>query len=216
MLQYGLFVDGVHLCSLGSPPDIVPAVKVMRKPQDITIDRTLLIYVLHVAESKEFAMVSDVKLQQLVFLAELQMLGKGLRGFHFEFMRYPYGAFSKDLDNDLLALRKKERLQNFDLVGQAEECIPLLEEAIPGVEANEKIMELIHTVIEAYGSQDLDQIAKSVEDVEISAVDRPEEKIRIRDIPFHSMVLVPSRIEVTGEFSLPPKTLSQLNTALGL
>ncbi len=65
----------------------------MRKPNDITIDRTLLIYVLHLAESKEFSMVSDVKLQQLVFLAELQMLGKGFRGFHFEFMRYPYGAF---------------------------------------------------------------------------------------------------------------------------
>ena len=188
----------------------------MRKPNDITIDRTLLIYVLHLAESKEFSMVSDVKLQQLVFLAELQMLGKGLRGFHYEFMRYPYGAFSKDLDNDLLAMRKKERLENFDVVGQAEDCIPLLEEAIPGVEANEQIMEIIQAVVETYGSKDLGEISKSVEDVEISVVDRPEDKIVILDIPFHSMMLVPSRIDVTGEFSFLPKTLSQLNTALGL
>ncbi len=190
--------------------------KNMRKPQDITIDRTLLIYVLHVSESKEFSMVSDVKLQHLVFLAELQMLGKGLRGFHYEFMRYPYGVFSKDLDNDLLAMRKKERLQNFDVVGQAEECIPLLEAAVPGVEVNEQILEIIQTVVETYGAQDLGEIAKSVEAVEISVVDQPEEKIQILDIPFHTMMLVPSRIEVTGELTLPPKTLSQLNKALGL
>ena len=188
----------------------------MRKPTDITIDRTLLIYILHLVEAKEFSMVSDVKLQQLVFLAELQMLGKGLRGFHYEFMRFPYGAFSKDLDNDLLALRKKERLQNFDVVGEAENCIPLLEKVVSGVEAHEQILEIIQTVVETYGGQDVGAITKSVEDVELSAVDRPEEKLFIRDIPFHSMVLVPSRIDVTGEFTLQPKTLAQLNTALGL
>lgn len=188
----------------------------MRKPIDITIDRTLVTFVLHLSESKEFSMVSDVKLQHLVFLAELQMLGKGLRGFHYEFIRYPYGVFSKDLDNDLLAMRKKERLQNFDVVGQAEDCIPLLEAAITGVEAHEQIMEIIQTVIETYGAQDLGEIAKSVEDIEISAVDKPEEKIQILDIPFHAMMLVPSRIEVTGELTFPPKTLFQLNKALGL
>ncbi len=192
----------------------------MRKPQEITIDRTLLVYGLHLAEEKKYSMVSDVKVQQLIFLAELQMLGKGVRGLHYEFMRFPYGAFSKDLDNDLLALRKKERLQNFDVVGPAEECIPLLdalldEEVASGGETNEQVMEILRSVVETYGPQDVGAITKSVEDVEISVVDRPEEKLYIRDIPFHSIVLVPSRIEVTGEFSVPPKTLSLLNKALG-
>jgi len=77
-------------------------------------------------------------------------------------------------------------------------------------------MEIIQTVVENYGGQDLDEIAKSVEDVEISVVDRPEEKILIKDIPFHSIILVPSRIEVTGEMTLSPKIISQLNSALGL
>ena len=57
--------------------------------------------------------MSDVKFQQLIFLSELQMFGKGLKGFHFEFMRFAYGAFSKDVDNDLLFLRRKERVENF-------------------------------------------------------------------------------------------------------
>lgn len=197
------------------PIDKGPTTFFMRTPQDISIDRTLLVYVLRLAESKEFSMVSDVKVQQLIFLAELQILGKGLRGLHYEFMRFPYGAFSKDLDNDLLALRKKERLQNFDVVGQAEDCIPLLEESIAGVEANEQIMEILDTVVETYGPQDVGEITTSVENVEISVVDRPEEKLCVRDIPFHVIVLVPSRIEVTGEFSVPPQTLALLNKALG-
>lgn len=190
----------------------------MRKPLDITIDRTLLVYALHLAQEKECSMVSDVKVQQLIFLAELQMLGKGVRGLHYEFMRFPYGAFSKDLDNDLLALRKKERLQNFDVVGPAEECIPLLDVELDedvSREANEQVMEILQSIVETYGPQDVGEITKSVEDVEISVVDQPEEKLCVRDIPFHSIVLVPSRIEVTGEFSVPPKTLSLLNKALG-
>ncbi len=186
----------------------------MRKPQEITIDRTLLIYGLHLAREQDCSMVSDVKVQQLIFLAELQMLGKGVRGLHYDFMRFPYGAFSKDLDNDLLALRKKERLQNFDVVGQAEDCIPLLAQEAAG-EANEQVLEILQSVVETYGPQEVGEITKSVEDVEISVVDRPEEKLCVRDIPFHSIVLVPSRIEVTGEFSIPPKTLSLLNKALG-
>ena len=188
----------------------------MRKPQEITIDRALLVYALFLAQEQECAMVSDVKVQQLIFLAELQMFGKGLRGLHYEFMRFPYGAFSKDLDNDLLALRKKERLQNFDVVGQAEDCIPLLDEEVAsGTEVNEQVMEILRSVVEIYGPQEVGEITKSVEDVEITVVDRPEEKLCVREIPFHSIVLVPARIEVTGEFSIPPKALPLLNKALG-
>jgi hypothetical protein len=53
----------------------------MRQPNQITVDRALLLYVLHRAEP--FGLLSDVKLQQLCFLCELQMFGKGFKGFHF-------------------------------------------------------------------------------------------------------------------------------------
>ena len=66
-----------------------------------------------------------MKLQQLCFLCELQTFAKGV-GFHFEFFRFAYGAFSKDLDNDLTSLRRKGRVENFTVSDQAkEEVIPL-------------------------------------------------------------------------------------------
>ena len=168
----------------------------MRKPQEITVDRTLLIYGLHLAQEQDCFMVSDVKVHQLIFLAELQMLGKGVRGLHYEFMRFPYGAFSKDLDNDLLALRKKERLQNFDVVGSAEDCIPLVEEEVtPGVEANEQVVEILQSVVETYGPQDVGEITKSVEDVEISVGRSTRGKIMCpgHSVSFHRACSLPHR-----------------------
>ena len=85
----------------------------MRKPNQITIDRAMLLYLLELGEAHGVG--SDVKLQQIAFLAELQLFGKRLKGLHFEFFRFAYGAFSKDLDNDLTSLRRRERVENFSL-----------------------------------------------------------------------------------------------------
>lgn len=186
----------------------------MRKPNQITVDRALLLYVLHLAEP--IGLLSDVKLQQLCFLCELQTFGKGFKGFHFEFFRFAYGAFSKDLDNDLTSLRRKERVENFTLSDYAkEEVIPLLLKGIEGVETNEKVKEIIDAVVTAYGPQDNGAITSSVEAVELSTPQQPEFKIPIRDIVFHTTLLVPHRIEAQAEFTFAPAILAKLNAAMG-
>ncbi|MFQ5574857.1 MAG: hypothetical protein ACE5E0_04450, partial [Terriglobia bacterium] len=120
----------------------------MRKPNQIAIDRALLLYLLQLGE--EHGIGSDVKLQQLTFLAELQMFGKGLKGFHFEFFRFAYGAFSKDLDNDLTSLRRKERVENFSLSDNATEAVEILLKGVEGVETNEKVVEILQAVLNTY------------------------------------------------------------------
>jgi uncharacterized protein YwgA len=186
----------------------------VRTPNQIAIDRALLLYVLQLAEP--LGQLSDVKLQQLCFLCELQTFAKGLKAFHFEFFRFAYGAFSKDLDNDLTSLRRKGRIENFTVSDQAkEEAIPLLLRAIEGEEANEKVKDIIDAVVSAYGPQDSGTITNSVESVQLSTPQDPELKIPIRDIVFHTTLLVPHRIDVQAEFTLPPVIVTQLNTVLG-
>ena len=186
----------------------------MRQPHQIAVDRALLLYVLHLAEPH--GLLSDVKLQQLCFLCELQLFGKGLKGFHFEFFRFAYGAFSKDLDNDLTSLRRKERIENFSLPDQVhEDVLPLIEQGVAGVETNEKVIEILKAVIAAYGPQDSGTITSSVEAVELSTPQDPEFKIPIRDIVFHTTLLVPHRIDVQAEFAFPPTLLPKLNQAMG-
>jgi len=186
----------------------------VRTPNQIAVDRALLLYVLQLAEP--LGQLSDVKLQQLCFLCELQTFAKGLKAFHFEFFRFAYGAFSKDLDNDLTSLRRKGRIENFTVSDQAkEEAIPLLLRAIEGGEANEKVKDIIDAVVAAYGPQDSGTITNSVESVQLSTPQDPELKIPIRDIVFHTTLLVPHRIEVQAEFTLPPVIVTKLNTVLG-
>ena len=80
---------------------------------------------------------------------------------------------------------------------------------------NEKVAEALQGVVETYGPQDSSTITTSVEDVELYVPELPEEKLPIRDISFHSTLLVPSRIEVQGEFTLPSASISKLNAAMG-
>ncbi|OGW66756.1 MAG: hypothetical protein A3H49_05075 [Nitrospirae bacterium RIFCSPLOWO2_02_FULL_62_14] len=185
----------------------------MRKPDQITIDRALLVSLLHLAEPH--GLLNDVKLQQLAFLSELQMFNKGVKGLHWEFFRYAYGAFSKDLDNDLMSLRRKERVENFSVSEEAQAVVGLLQETSKGVEANEQVLGILEAVVTNYAPQDTGAITYSVEAVELSTPEQPDFKLAIRDISFHTTLLVPHRIEVKGEFSVPPAVLAKLNAAMG-
>ncbi len=186
----------------------------MRTPSQILVDRVLLLYILQLAEPH--GLLSDVKLQQLCFLCELQTFAKGFKALHFEFFRFAYGAFSKELDNDLTSLRRKGRIENFTVSDQAkEEAIPLLLTAIEGVEAHEQVQEIIEAVVAAYAPQDSGTITNSVEAVQLSTPQDPELKIPIRDIVFHTTLLVPHRIDVQAEFTIPPAIAGKLNAAMG-
>ena len=85
----------------------------MRSPADTTIDRLLLLYLLKI--SAPFGIDGDVKLQDLVFLSELQMFGKQATGFHYRFFRYAYGGYSKELADDFLALSDEEPMLCLEL-----------------------------------------------------------------------------------------------------
>ena len=58
-------------------------------------------------------------------------------------------------------------------------------------------------------------LLKGIETVELSTPQDPELKIPIRDIVFHTTLLVPHRIEVQAEFTYPPAILAKLNAAMG-
>lgn len=185
----------------------------MRKPQEVSVDRALLLYLLHLLEP--YGWLSDVKFQQLVFLSELYMFGKNLKGLHFEFMRFAYGAFSKDADNDLVVLRRKERLENFSLTEKAHPVLDLVDQAAQDSDVNRQIMDIVRETASTYGPRDTSEVMKAVETIELSPADNLDQKLAIRDISFHSILLVPSRIEVVGEWTFTPQQLARLNMALG-
>ena len=102
-----------------------------------------------------------------------------------------------------------------DVTEEAKRVVELIDQVVKNVEANEQVMDILRTVVETYGHQDTSTIMSSVEAVELSPADNPEQKLSIRDISFHTIMLVPSRIETTEAITLSAPQVRQLNTAMG-
>jgi hypothetical protein len=84
-------------------------------------------------------------------------------------------------------------------------------------ETNAQVLDILNAVVTnmpRYAPQDTDKLSKSVEAVENSSP-LSGFKLAIETVYFHTILLVPSRIETKREFTLPASVLARLNAALG-
>jgi len=191
----------------------------VRSPSDTTVDRLLLLYLLKVAAP--FGIDGDVKFQQLVFLSELQMLGKQAKGFHYRFFRYAYGGYSKELADDFVALGAKKLLDPaaWKLSAAGETVVKVIPGAVSGRAENETVATIIQDVVGAYGKFDSSSIVPEVEKIELVLPEKPDadaegvtqqETLPIGHVSFHATLLVPERIETPAEFKLKDDLLTAL------
>jgi hypothetical protein len=195
----------------------------VRSPADTILDRLLLLYLLKIAAP--FGIDGDVKLQQLVFLSELQLFGKQATGFHYRFFRYAYGGYSKELADDFAALGVKKLLNplTWTLAPGGETVVKV----IPGVakdrSENETVLSIIQDIVRAYGKYDSSSIVPEVEKIELLLPEKPDadaegiaqqESLPIGHISFHATLLVPERIETPVRFELKPDLLTVLQDLL--
>jgi hypothetical protein len=191
----------------------------VRSPADTTIDRLLLLYLLKVAAP--YGIDGDVKFQQLVFLCELQMFGKQTEGFHYRFFRYAYGGYSKELQDDFVALGAKKFLDPaaWKLTQAGEAVIKVIPGAVTGVAENEAIASIIQDIVRAYGKYDSSTIVPAVEKIELILPEKPDadaegvsqqERLPIGHVSFHASLLIPERIETPVEFKLKDELLAAL------
>ena len=193
----------------------------MRSPTDTIIDRLLLLYLLKV--TAPFGIDGDVKFQQLVFLSELQMLGKQTKGFHYRFFRYAYGGYSKELQEDFAALGAKKFLapDTWKLLPAGETVVKVLPGAIAGRSENETVATIIQEIVRSYGKFDSSSIVPEVEKIELILPEKPDadvegisqqETLPIGHVSFHATLLVPERIETPVEFTLKDDLLTALQS----
>ena len=195
----------------------------MRSPSDTTIDRLLLLYLLKVVAP--FGIDGDVKFQQLVFLCELQMLGKDAKGFHYRFFRYAYGGYSKELQDDFVALGAKKLLDpaTWKLTAAGETVVKVFPSAVKGSEQNETIAIILQEIVRAYGKFDSSSIVPQVEKIELILPEKADaavegvsqqENLPLGHVSFHATLLVPERISTSIEFTLKEDLLAVLQDIL--
>jgi uncharacterized protein YwgA len=195
----------------------------VRSPGDTVIDRLLLLYLLKIAAP--FGIDGDVKFQQLVFLSELQLLGKKAAGFHYRFFRYAYGGYSKELADDFLALRAKQLVQpsEWKLAPAGETVVKVIPGTAKERSENETVLFVIQDIVQAYGKYDSSNIVPQVEKIELMLPEKPDaeaegvssqESLPIGHISFHATLLVPERIDCPLRFELKPELLKVLQDVL--
>jgi hypothetical protein len=166
-----------------------------------------------------------VKFQQLVFLSELQLLGKKVLGFHYRFFRYAYGGYSKELADDFLALRAKKFVEPADwkLAHAGETVVKVLPGVAKERSENETILFIIQEIVQAYGKYDSSDIVPQVEKIELLLPEKPDadaegisqqESLPIGHVSFHATLLVPERIPCPVRFELKAGLLKVLQDIL--
>jgi hypothetical protein len=195
----------------------------VRSTADTTIDRLLLLFLLKVAAP--FGIDGDVKLQQLVFLCELQQFGRMTKGYHYRFFRYAYGGYSKELADDFTALGVKKFLDpdSWKLLPAGETVVKVIPRAVAGQPENETVLSIIGDIVQAYGKYDSSSIVPQVEKIELILPEKPDadaegipqnERLPIGHISFHATLLMPDRIDTTTKFTLKEDLLTVLQDIL--
>lgn len=195
----------------------------MRSPPETITDRLLVLFLLKAVAP--FGIDGDVKFQQLVFLSELQMLGKHVKGFHYRFFRYAYGGYSKELADDFVALGAKKFLDpaTWKLTPAGETVVKVIPGSVMGRSENETVLSIIMDIVKAYGPYDSSSIVPQVEKIELVLPEKPDadaegvstqENLPIGFVSFHATLLVPERIETPTTFHLKDELLAVLQDVL--
>jgi len=71
-----------------------------------TINKFLLLYLIADAADKHSKRLTFVKIQQLVFLAQLDMIQHQMEGFSYSFKKTVRGVYSEELQADLCNLKE--------------------------------------------------------------------------------------------------------------
>ncbi|MCX6821075.1 MAG: hypothetical protein NT016_03950 [Candidatus Aenigmarchaeota archaeon] len=91
----------------------------LRTPIERMIDKLLLIYLFGTHK-----IIDDTKAQKTVFFAENNMNEKRIKGFSYDFIRWNFGEFSRDLESDLKELKNKNFItDNLILTQDGEEIL---------------------------------------------------------------------------------------------
>ena len=130
------------------------------------INKLLLLYLIERARNCG-GIFEDTRLQKLVFLSERSMLGRGLRGFTYVFIRLLYGPFSRELDNDKAALGDAQLIDYSYDRGYyvSEKGAKILSIFGNVLERNRRFIEIIDDIVERFTAVSLDRLLAYVYDL---------------------------------------------------
>lgn len=189
-----------------------------RDNRDTSEDILLLLYLINKANndiSGEDILKAKIKLMKLVFLSELAMIDKKLKGFNFFFNLYTHGPSSKEL------LKLLDDLENRGLVdfNKSDFIFHISEKGKITVEdfiskENEDFFKIIDDTLKEYGKLTSDKIVETVYKMDIKPM-YSEETINIgkavKESPKKRLLMRLDKDEAKKELSVSDSWIETIN-----
>ena len=177
----------------------------MRTIEEQTIDRLLMLYMIQKVIEFSFTVYGRLKFQKLSFHVESGLMKQNLKALHFKFFSYAHGPYSKDVSLDAKFLVEREFLRGDYPYAVTEMGKNLLSSFLTSSElpkCSSQLFEQIEITLKRWAKYDGSQLRDEVYKMRITPHDLPGRKMRIRNIPVYTDILVPEAYTAKQEFVL--------------
>lgn len=131
----------------------------VRNHSDIIRDNLLLMYLISKTRKNDLGIT---KLQKLIFLVESILSNDNLRTFSYNFYRWNYGPFSKEIYKDEEALVENDLINDSRTIQLTERGEKLLNQCEEIFEDNKIILDKVNDIIQFYDKYSLPEIKEIV------------------------------------------------------
>lgn len=136
----------------------------IRNQSDIVLDNVLLMYLISKTKNDDLGIT---KLQKLIFLVESILSSENVRTFSYNFYKWNYGPFNKEIYKDEGALVENDFIMDSPNIQLTERGKTLLKYCDELFEENKSVLKKIDHVIENYDPYSLKQIKEIVYEIKI-------------------------------------------------
>lgn len=184
----------------------------MKTEKQIIAEKLLLLRILY----KDNNIWGNLKLQKEVFLSELNLLGARLGGLYYKYFCYNLGPYSKELAENfkLLIERGFIHKSTYDLTNRGIYFVEFVEGVIGNYKKNSKILKTVDSTVEKYKKYNGDQLMRIVYNLKVTPCAIPDKKIKVRDIPVFSDILVPEECQTKINLEIPPHIFDDIKAEL--
>lgn len=148
-----------------------------RTPKEQVVDKLLVLYILNNHE-----IVDDTKAQKTIFFAENTMDSKGIKGFSYNFFRWHFGEFSRELESDLKELKRDGLItNNLEVTSKGKE---ILDKTKGLLETNSEITKRI----DMFGAYTKNKSLTEVKNLAYTRIFR--NGIAVKDMPLGKIILI--------------------------
>ena len=156
----------------------------IRSINEVIVDRLLLLYLLIRNRRKGFSVSGNsfgrqLKLQKLLYWVEFEMNSTGYKGLNYNFFKWKYGPFAKEIYDDTAHLLRN-RLITEDKweLSVSEKGNDLLETCGEVFEFNTGISAFFDRIIERFGGYDAEDLKNATYDFPILGKKIPIERVK--------------------------------------